>query len=397
MKMNKWMLLTAAMACVTTFVVAQETPQRVRKTQPWPDQGVDIAAPRVDFPWQEVPPVGQDKGGVDISGDYEVVRGWPVPPHADYTWGRVGAVWAESPNRVFVFQEGELPVLEKPIGYASLPTRRASRPGTGPMGKVRWEHLLTVFDANGKMVEAWEQWNDKFMHPHSVMISPYDPEKHVWLIDSSANVIYKFTNDGKKLVMTMGEFKVAGMDQTHFGGPTDIAFLPNGDFWVSDGYNNGRVAKFNKDGKYITEFGKPGKGNGEFYVAHSVAVDAQGRLYVADRANARVQVFDANGKFLQVWPNIPFPMSVVVSRDQHVWVSDGFSHRILKYDTNGKLLYSWGTFGQFPGTLWGVHRFTTDSEGNVYTAEVYGGRTQKFRPKKGADPAHLVGSLYGYK
>jgi peptidylamidoglycolate lyase len=74
-----------------------------------------------------------------------------------------------------------------------------------------------------------------------------------------------------------------------------------------------------------------------------------------------------------------------------LWVSDGVNNKFLKYDLNGKLLYSWGTYGSFPGQFWGVHQFSVDSAGNVYAAETFGGRTQKFHPKKGADPASLIG------
>ena len=81
----------------------------------------------------------------------------------------------------------------------------------------------------------------------------------------------------------------------------------------------------------------------------------------------------------------------MVTSDQHLWVADGVSNKFLKYDLNGKLLYSWGTYGSFPGAFWGVHQFSIDPEGNLYAAETFGGRTQKFRPKKDADPRTLIG------
>jgi len=197
--------------------------------------------------------------------------------------------------------------------------------------------------------------------------------------------------------MTLGEAKVAASDTTHFGGPSDLEFLPNGDFFVSDGYRNTRIVKYSKDGKYLMEWGKPGKGPGEFNLPHSVAIDARQRVYVADRGNSRIQVFDVNGKYLDEWPDIRFPLYIAVSKDQHLWVSDGLTQKILKYDLNGKLLYSWGTFGGEPGQMWATHGFSVDSNGNFYTAEVYGGRAQKFRPKPGATPANLVGALFGMR
>jgi hypothetical protein len=104
-----------------------------------------------------------------------------------------------------------------------------------------------------------------------------------------------------------------------------------------------------------------------------------------------MQVFDENGKFLEIWPNVRRPYSIMLTEDQHLWIADGTTQKFTKFDLNGKLLYSWGTFGAFPGGFWGVHQFHTDSEGNLYTADVHVGRPQKFRPKKGANPANLIG------
>jgi DNA-binding beta-propeller fold protein YncE len=226
-------------------------------------------------------------------------------------------------------------------------------------------------------------------------MNPYDPERHLWLVDDGANTIYEFSNDGKKLLRTLGEFKVAGWDKTHFSGPTGISFASNGDMFITDGYGNSRVVKYSKDGKYLMEWGEPGRKPGEFAAPHGIAIDARGRLYIVDRANSRVQVFDANGKFLDQWPNIPKPCGLGISQDQQsVWVADCYTQKILKYDLNGKLLYSWGSFGAFPGGFWCIHQIATDSDGNLYTADVYSGRPQKFRPKKGADPSKLIGNFF---
>jgi peptidylamidoglycolate lyase len=209
--------------------------------------------------------------------------------------------------------------------------------------------------------------------------------------------IYKFTNDGKTLVMTLGEFKVPGDDQRHFARPTEVAWLPDGTFFVTDGYTNTRVVKFDKDGKFLMTWGM--KGNepnetrpGYMNTVHAIAIDKNRRIYISDRANARIQVFDENGKFLAVWPGLRRPYSFLMSADQHLWVSDGNTQKFLKFDLTGRLLFSWGTFGQFPGGFWGVHQFDVDSEGNLYTADVHVGRPQKFRPKTGADRSQLIGA-----
>ena len=193
---------------------------------------------------------------------------------------------------------------------------------------------------------------------------------NVWVVDDWRQQIFVFSNDGKRLVRTFGEAGVAGTDGKHFGRPTGIAWLPDGTFFVSDGYTNSRVMKFDKDGNFLMEWGSKGTAEGQFQVVHSIAVDRARRVYVADRANHRIQIFDQN--------------------DSRVWVADGVTNKFLKYSLNGALQYSWGTYGVFPGGVWGVHQFSVDSEGNVYAAEALGGRTQKFRPKIDADAVLLI-------
>jgi len=253
---------------------------------------------------------------------------------------------------------------------------------------------VNVADRNGNIVETWTQWDKHWegsRGPHHITINPYDPEKHVWIIDDDLQQVFKFTNDGKRLVMTLGERLVRGNDGSHFGRPTDIAFLPDGTFFVADGYQNQRVLKFDKNGKLLMTWGKEGSGPGEFRSpVHAIAIDNERHLYVVDRGNSRIQVFDENGKHLDTWPNIRDPYHVHVGTDQSVWVVDGTTNKFLKFDKNGRLLYSWGTYGQFPGGLWAVHQFSVDSEGNLYTAEASNGRIQKFRPRPGADPAKVI-------
>ena len=336
------------------------------------------------------------KGGENETGPYDLVRGWPQPVcGAGYQSGSTGGVWAETPDTVFVLQRGCLPAL--PPSNSIVPSRNASQyslAATDPARHPRWEHILVVYNREGKAVEDWEQHNKLFVRPHRVVMNPYDPEHHVWVIDDGAHSIYKFTRD-QKLVMTLGEFRKSASDKTHFGRPTDIAWLPDGTFFVSDGYANSRVVKFDKDGNYLLEWGKPGQSSPfEFDTVHGIAVDNQRRVYVDDRANHRIQIFDENGKYLDQWTDLRYPYYILMSRDQHLWVSDGHTNKILKYDLTGKLLYSWGTFGAFPGGIWGPHQFSVDSENNFYIADVHNGRVQKFRPKPGADPATLVGQRF---
>ena len=337
-------------------------------------------------------------------GLYDLVAGWPQNYCGEgNVIGSTGGIWAESPDRVYIFNRGCLPVLKETRGAADsfIPSRNASgydMSQKDPARHPRWDHVFNVVDRDGKLIESWDQHNKMFVRPHRVLVNPYDPERHVWLVDDGAHAIYKFTRDGKKLVMTVGTPMQPGNDETHFDRPTDVAWLPDGTFFVSDGYTNTRVVKFDKDGKFLLTWGQ--KGNeptetrpGYMNTVHAIAIDKNRRIYISDRANSRIQVFDENGKFLDAWPNIRRPYSVLlvggsapVGRRRHHPEVHQVRPQPASCCTRG------GRSARFPGGFWGVHQFHTDSEGNLYTADVHVGRPQKFRPKKGANPAHLVGA-----
>jgi peptidylamidoglycolate lyase len=268
-----------------------------------------------------------------------------------------------------------------------------------------WAHCIVVVDANGNHIEDWTQWDKMLRRPHAVYISPYDPEKNVWIVDDYRHAIFKFSHDGKRLLQTIGEPNVHASDDKHFYRPTFIAWLPDGTFFVADGYANTRVVKFDKNGKYVMTWGERG-GTGQrggpaetrpgyFNNVHGIAVDPQTRqVFVNDRQNHRAQVFDENGKFLREWSFGPAPSDIhlfIIDSNRNLWAADRGTSKMLKYDLNGNFLYSWGTWGDFPGGMWGVHGLSTDQEGNFYVAEVDSGRAQKYRPRAGANPAFLVG------
>jgi sugar lactone lactonase YvrE len=382
-------------------------------------------------------------GAQDIFGPYEVVEGWPqdlatLPGHQEWTYGSARGIFAESPDRVFLLGGGELPALDRPstrlmseIGpsvlfpVGGLPWRNANNatpPGGGGSGSdpaqgmelwrtgvepnrglgvdARWEHAIVVVNAEGEIIEEWTQWDDMFKRPHAIYISPYDPEKHVWVVDDHTHAIYKFTNDGEELVQTLGTPNVPGADATHFNRPTFMAWAADGSFYVADGYNGTRVAKFDAEGNFLFDFGMAGESGSETrpgYMnnVHGVAVDIEtGRVFVNDRDNHRIQIFDENGNYLSEWSIDMRPSSlhfVQIGDDGALVTFDRNTHKLLKYDLEGNLLYSWGTVGTFPGTLWGVHGLATDQEGNLYVAEVDSGRFQKFRPRQGANPEFLIG------
>ena len=384
--------------------------------------------------------VSGEKGGQDLFGAYDIVPNWPkpissLPGHEKWTWGAGQSVFAESPNRVFILQRGELPNITRPqtiklpqLGpniefpnfrlpwrdatVASPPGRLEKSPGVPgddldvgmPGVDYRWEHCIVVVNANGDVIEDWTQWDKMLRRPHAVYISPYDPEKRVWIVDDYRHAIFIFSHEGKQLLQTIGEPNVHAADDKHFYRPTFMAWLPDGTFFVADGYANTRVVKFDKNGKYLMTWGQAGasgrgappeKRPGYMNNVHGIAVDPQTRqVFVNDRQNHRVQVFDENGKYLREWSFGPPPSDIhllIITADRYLWAADRGSSKMLKYDLDGNFLYAWGTWGDFPGGMWGVHGLSVDQDGNFYTAEVDSGRAQKYRPRPGANAAFLVG------
>jgi DNA-binding beta-propeller fold protein YncE len=175
-------------------------------------------------------------------------------------------------------------------------------------------------------------------------------------------------------------------------------WTPDSNLYVADGYNGTRVAKFDKTGKFLMDWGMkgtpPDKRPSYFNNVHGLAIDPVTKhVFVNDRGNHRVQVFDENGKYLYEWSLGAEPSDVhliYIGADRTLWAFDRGTSKMLKYDLDGHFLYSWGTWGDFPGGFWGVHGFSVDQEGNFYVAEVDSGRAQKFTPRAGANPAYLV-------
>ena len=375
-------------------------------------------------------------GGQDFDGPYEVVAGWPqdigaLPGNEAWTYGAAQAVFAESPDRVLMLYRGELPKLSRPASrllpdlgpsivfpVGRLPVRDAtasSLPGANAAGAVpgaptdgwkgtvgvdaKWENCIVVADREGRIIERWTQWDAILQRPHFITINPYDPEKHVWIVDDNLHVIYEFTHDGKQLVRTLGTPRVSGADATHFNRPTYIAWLPDGTMFVADGYNGTRVAKFNRQGTFLMQWGEKGTPPhetrpGYMNNVHGLAIDPQTRrIFVNDRDNHRIQVFDENGHYLYEWSAGDAPSDIhmiYIGADRSLWAFDRGTSKMLKYDLEGHFLYSWGTWGDAPGALWGVHGFSVDQDGNLYVAEVDNGRVQKFRPRANVDAWFLV-------
>jgi DNA-binding beta-propeller fold protein YncE len=274
--------------------------------------------------------------------DYSVVPGWPGLP-GGFQFGQVSAVAADASDRVFVFHRGEHPVV--------------------------------VFDRAGKLLRWWGDGLVKKAHGLRI-----DGAGNVWITDIGAHLVRKFDREGT-LLMTLGRPGEPGAGRERFNQPTDVAVAPDGTFYVSDGYGNSRVVKFAADGRYLQEWGKKGRGEGEFNLPHAIVRDDRGRIYVGDRENDRVQVFDAEGQFLAQWAEGGAPYGLALTTDGRLFVADGRANRVTILDLAGKALGHWGNAGTAPGAFSMPHAVCLDTQGDVYVAEVNGQRVQKFTAK----------------
>jgi hypothetical protein len=341
----------------------------------------------------QAPVAKERKGGDDRNGAYTAVADWwkPAPEHdATWTWGEVSGVAADTPDRIIVAVWGD------------RNRQNQERPNA--------TNYLVVVNRKGEIIERWQQWDSILNKPHQVYISPYDPERHVWVVERGGGrnvpmTILKFSNDGKRLVMRLGD----GTDPRNraearanpkpgpfdYGDPACLAFFPDGSFLLADGYWNSRIVKYNAKGEYVMEWGELGSGQGQFDLVHGVAIDRQRRVYVADRSNNRIQVFSDDGRFIEQWPDITDPVGIYIDEREAVWVVSAALNRILKYNRDGVLQYYWGAYGGtrggFAGGLSRPHQIDVDAEGNVYIANWDGGWVTKHIPRAGVDPGLLVG------
>ena len=334
---------------------------------------------------------------------YNIISGWHKPfAEEGFAFGGSSGVFAESPNRIFVAQRGETrlpdPIPAEFSGFA------------GSIGinvlfatDLRvWEHCLYTLDSDGNVREMWDQWDhlcegSDGPGPHRLRINPYDPERRVWLVNETFHQIYVFSNDGSELLKTLGEKNVPGDDETHFGRPQDVAFLPDGRILVADGLDNHRVIILDADGNYISEFGGFGDGPGQFNGIHALGIGPEGLIFALDRSGGRVNVFrttdnPAEVEFVDVWGGFGLTLDIIVN-DDAIWFTafgPGRLVNFIKMDFEGNRLYTWVVPRELPDGYIEVHTFSVDSDGNLFGGDNQYGRTQKFVPKPDADPDLLI-------
>jgi len=234
----------------------------------------------------------------------------------------------------------------------------------------RGEHPVIVVDPAGKYLRSWG--DDDIHTGHGLRI---DRDDHVWVTDTETHQVLKFTPTGK-LLMAWGKAGQAGVGTDEFDKPTDVAFGPNGEVYVADGYGNTRIIQFTPNGGFLTQWGKAGSEPEQFNTPHSIVVDVDGRVIVGDRENDRIQIFDAAGKLQEVWPGFA-PYGLALDQQGHLFVADGRAHKVLQLDDHGKIVASWGESGSEPGQFNLPHMLAADSDGNLYIAEVKNKRFQK--------------------
>jgi peptidylamidoglycolate lyase len=297
---------------------------------------------------------------------FHVVRGWPIVPDGEILGWVVSGVGVDSGGDVFVLHRAgrDWPSSDE------LDLTPITRP------------TVLVFD--GQTGRLRTQWGaNRFAMPHGLTV---DREDNVWITDVALQQVYKFSHDGQ-LLLTIGERGVAGNDGSHFNRPTKVAVAADGSAYVSDGYRNSRVVKFAPDGRVLFQWGSKGGGPGQFDVPHGIALDARGRVYVADRANARVQIFDGDGQYLSEWKGEAFgrPFDVALSADGTAFIVDGGDMRddppdrsaVVVIRPDGSVAERFGRFGVYDGQLYRAHDLAVSKDGAVYVGDA-NGRVQKF-------------------
>jgi DNA-binding beta-propeller fold protein YncE len=245
---------------------------------------------------------------------------------------------------------------------------------------ARGETTFFEFDENGQYLRSF---GERMTRAHGLRI---DREGNLWATDVGAHTVMKVSPQGQVL-MTLGTKGQAGMwDEAAgtrlFNQPNDIAIAPNGDVFVIQGHTPGpggdaRVIKFDRTGKYLTQWGGKGNGPGQFQVAHGAAIDAKGQLWVVDRENQRIQVFDQNGKYVREMKYAGLPCAVDIGK-QYVYMVNGFAGQLLRLDLNGKVLAALGKPGKGPGEFGEAHFMAVSPKDDIYVADSVNGALVKF-------------------
>ena len=249
----------------------------------------------------------------------------------------------------------------------------------------RGTHPLTEFDENGKFVRAFGE--GLFTRSHGLRI---DRDGNIWATDVGAHTVMKLSPQGQVLLTLgtkgkPGEWNEAAQSRL-LTEPNDVVIAPNGDVFVTQGHTPGagkgdpRVLKFDKNGNFIKTWGGKGTEPGKFDVAHGIANDAKGQLWVTDRENQRIQIFDTDWKYIREIKYAGLPCSVAIA-GQYIYMVNGFAGQILQMDLNGKVLAATGNAGTGPGEFGEAHVIAVSPKGDIWVADSVNGALLKFAKK----------------
>ncbi|MBH60788.1 MAG: peptidylglycine alpha-amidating monooxygenase [Dehalococcoidia bacterium] len=282
-----------------------------------------------------------------INSNYSPVPNWCKLPYGMTFKNDATSVAVDSKDNVYVFCRGPVP--------------------------------LFIFDSEGNYINSWGE--GEFLRPHGICV---DKNDDLYLIDDQGHMIEKRTKEGK-LIFRLGEKGKSSVRQSGdiFNLPTDAIVDPDtGDIFISDGYGNSRVHKFDTEGKYINSWGEPGSDPGKFSLPHNIAITSDKRLIVADRENFRLQIFDTEGNFIDQW-HIHHPMSVTTDKEDNIYVGEmgpppvqegvkNLGNCVSILNSEGKLIERLGD--DLPGSndnqFVAPHGIAVDSKGSIYVAEV---------------------------
>ena len=240
---------------------------------------------------------------------------------------------------------------------------------------------LVEFDATGKFIRGFGE--GLFTRTHGLR---FDQDGNIWVTDVGAHIVVKMNPEGQTL-LTLGTKGEAGTwdeatGSRHLNQPNDIAFSRSGDVFIVQGHTPGaagdpRVLKFDKTGHFIKSWGGKGKEPGKFEVAHGIAIDAKGLLWVTDRENQRIQIFDADGKFIKELKYAGLPCALDIG-NQYIYMVNGFAGQVLRLDLNGTVLAATGKPGKGVGEFGEAHFIAVSPKGELYVADSVNSAVQKF-------------------
>jgi hypothetical protein len=257
---------------------------------------------------------------------------------------------------------------------------------------------LLEFDQNGNYVREIGQGNYGFEFAHTVRV---DAQDNIWAVDEGTNMIIKFNPEGR-VVMVLGRRPEAVEGAVGTGTPaaepqpyvfsrqTDVGWDKDGNIFVSDGYGNSRVVKYDKSGRFVKSVGSRGSAPGQMNTPHTIAVDAQGNVYVGDRGNARVQVFDNDLNLKTIYDNVGNPWAICISGGPHqyLFVSNSWpdsspatardtTGEVYKMELDGTIIGKFGKAGHAPKEFSAIHELDCRNPSEIYTAEISAWRVQK--------------------